>query len=297
MIVPVISIDYMYLGNKGEEKGSPILAGIDAKSGTMFAQVVPEKGIHSYAVKRLSQEIRRMGYQKIVLKSDQEPAIMALKGAVRNLQELEIIPEESPAYEHQSNGTVESAINRIGKQVRTMRSALEEKYARKIEGTHLIIPWMIRYAANVLSWYIVGDDGKTAYERLKGKLFTRKTVEFGECIWYIKAGSVGKNKMASRVESGVFLGFREESQEVMIGTPDGIVKAASIKRKGTHEERWNAQELDSFTGTPWEPIPGRGEMEIKTSIHIPGKRQNHCQRGRCAQGGEAQEIQDLPGRC
>ena len=44
MIVPVVSIDYMFLGNKGEEKGSPILAGIDAKSGTMFAQVVPEIG-------------------------------------------------------------------------------------------------------------------------------------------------------------------------------------------------------------------------------------------------------------
>jgi len=113
MIVPVVSIDYMFLGNKGEEKGSPILAGIDAKSGTMFAQLVPEKGVHSYAVKRLSQEIKRMGYTKIILKSDQEPAIVALKNAVRNLKESEIIPEESPAYEHQSNGTIESAINRI----------------------------------------------------------------------------------------------------------------------------------------------------------------------------------------
>ena len=50
-------------------------------------------------------------------------------------------------------------------------------------------------------------------------------------------------------------------------------KANSFRRKGEHGERWNREELDSFKGLPWEPIPGREGLEIKTSVHIPGSEQ------------------------
>ena len=51
-----------------------------------------------------------MGYKKLILKSDQEPSIIALRNAVTNESNIEIIPEEVPIGESQSNGEVEGVI-------------------------------------------------------------------------------------------------------------------------------------------------------------------------------------------
>ena len=44
--------------------------------------------------------------------------------------------------------------------------------------------WLVEHAADVLSKYQVGDDGRTAYERLKGKKSQQETVEFGEKVHF-----------------------------------------------------------------------------------------------------------------
>ena len=69
------------------------------------------------------------------MKSDQEPAVEALNAAVMELQFMEILPEESPVYEHQANGVVENAAKRVGEQVRTMKLALEEIWSEGGKGT------------------------------------------------------------------------------------------------------------------------------------------------------------------
>ena len=142
--------------------------------------MLKRRGANSYAIKRLGQEIRRLGYPKVILKSDQEPAIKSHKEAVMDIDVSEIIPEDSPAYEHQSNGTIENAVQRVGGQVRTMKVALENRYRVNIGVDHHILPWLIRYAANILPWYKIGRDGKTAYERLKGRKYRKGVAEFGE---------------------------------------------------------------------------------------------------------------------
>ena len=247
--IPTISIDYMYLTAK-EDDVLPTLVGVDNKSGTIFAHMVVRKGDDPYAVKRLSNELNRLGYGKIILKSDQEPAILKLKREVINQHTIEIVPEDSEAYEHQTNGLVENANKRVAQQVRTMKCALEARYGGVISSSHCIIPWMIRYAANILSCYKQGSDGLTAYERLKGKKFIRASAEFGECILYAQAGSAGTNKMESRWRQAMFMGIREESQEIILGTSTGIVKGSTIRRKADDETRWDVIQLNELVGTP-----------------------------------------------
>ena len=43
----------------------------------------------------------------------------------------------------------------------------------------------MEHAADLLSKYNVGDDGRTANERLKGKKCQQETVEFGEKVHYL----------------------------------------------------------------------------------------------------------------
>ena len=44
--------------------------------------------------------------------------------------------------------------------------------------------WLIEHAADVLSKFQVGEDGKTGYERLKGKKYDKELAEFGEKVHY-----------------------------------------------------------------------------------------------------------------
>ena len=65
----------------------PILTAIDDSTVWMGAWVVPEKGEHLYAVKMLVTFIDELGYKKIILKSDQEAAILNLKTVKREMNQ------------------------------------------------------------------------------------------------------------------------------------------------------------------------------------------------------------------
>ena len=39
-----------------------------------------------------------------------------------------------------------------------------------------------------------------------------------------------------------------------------------MRRKPTHEERWNIVQIDAMKGTPWEPVPGRDSDTILSKI-------------------------------
>ena len=76
--VPIVAMDYMFMHesqSENEEKGMPILVArdlLDSERGTgmIFARVVPQKGVHAYAVKNLAADIALLGHSELVLKSD-----------------------------------------------------------------------------------------------------------------------------------------------------------------------------------------------------------------------------------
>ena len=66
-------------------------------------------------------------HKKIILKSDQEPSIIALRDEIIKQREEETIPEESQVAESQSNGPVERAVQTIQGQTRTMKDDVPEE--------------------------------------------------------------------------------------------------------------------------------------------------------------------------
>ena len=80
----------------------------------------------------------------------------------------------------------------------------------------------------------VGVDGKTAYERERGKKFKKELLEFGECVHYLPLKHGPKlSKLAAKWRDGVFLGVKEGSDEMYVGTDEGVFKARSLRRDGT----------------------------------------------------------------
>ena len=68
-----------------------------------------------------------LGYRRLILKEDQEPAINMLRATVRREYNLDILNEESAVAESQSNGEVENAIGRVVAQIRRLGQHIPEE--------------------------------------------------------------------------------------------------------------------------------------------------------------------------
>ena len=71
-----------------------------------------------------------------------------------------------------------------------------------------------------------------------------------------------EHKLASRWATAIWLGVREESGEIIVGTNEGVIKVRTVRRKGSEEERWNIVQLNDMKGSPWEPQPGVDSSDI-----------------------------------
>ena len=126
-----------------------------------FAHVVERKGPVDSTTRRFVADLDWLGLRRLVFKSDQEPAILALKQALReSMPTVEFVMEESPVEEHQSNGTIEVTVREIQQQVRVMKSALEERMKCEVPSRHPILAFLVEHAGRLMSRYQVGRDGQ-----------------------------------------------------------------------------------------------------------------------------------------
>ena len=68
--------------------------------------------------------------------------------------------------------------------VRVFKLQIEEKAAIALASDDVILLWMIRWAAMVPSRYMIGRDGRTPYERRRGRKCKIPVMPFGESVWY-----------------------------------------------------------------------------------------------------------------
>ncbi len=90
--VPIAGLDYVHMHSgkeKEEEKGMPIVVAKSNRTQMILATAAPSKGVADYAVEIAKKMAERLGYKKIILRSDNEPAILALKEAARSERERE----------------------------------------------------------------------------------------------------------------------------------------------------------------------------------------------------------------
>ena len=133
-------------------------------------------------------DILWLGHTKVVLKSDNEPAILKL--LIESLRELrvngleKVMSENSPEYDPQANGSAEVGVQIVKGMMKTHRSSLEEELGHRVPARHPLMAWLVRHAANIATWTVKGPDGKTAYERTRSKPFTTRLLRFGETCSY-----------------------------------------------------------------------------------------------------------------
>ena len=191
-----------------------------------------------------------LGYNKLVFRGDQEPALRTMMDRIKMMSGEQCTLEYTPVGESQSNGAVESAVKEIRGMYKTMRSDVETDYGKTIPGNHPIQPWLVRHASSTRFRESVGQDGRTAYSRIKGRNFNKEIVKIGECVWYMKPKSKHKKKGDYGWGDGIWLGVRDESGEYLIGTNKGECEYA-IRR--------GAQDMNRILG--YNTLVFRGDQE------------------------------------
>ena len=86
------------------------------------------------------------------------------------------------------------------------------------------------YAAYLMNRMMVGPDGKTSYERIKGKKPTILGVEFGEKVLYKLKRKNKMEKINAKFAYGIFVGVKRSSNEIMVAHPEGIEYVRSVRR-------------------------------------------------------------------
>ena len=270
--VPTLHMDYFFFNEKDEdnkEHGLPHLQVKDSVSKMCWASAVPAKGADAFAVNFMMGVLEEIGYPKLILRSDNEPSIKALKSAVKEASKLNIILEESKTGDSPSNGAAEVAVRESKRQCRCMKSSLEEQLGKEVGEKHPILSWLARHANFLMSRYRMGPDGRTAHERARGKKWKRPVVTFGERIWFrpLKSYLKGQSDLESRLLVGRYIGTHGRNGDVLVMTAEGVLKGGSIKRMPV-KECWDPSDLDVLRGTPWSLRPKSAEDVDSLPVRI-----------------------------
>ena len=268
--VPVIAFDYLFITNgrvlrkhelSAEEKERvklTVLVVKDTKSRALFAHAVRRKGAddEGYAVARLVEDIKWLGYKKVILKTDCERAILRLmQQALRAIKTDAEGPEEAsfespPAYDPRANGSIENAVKVVKGVLRTVKLCLEARIERRIPDDHPLVTWMVEHAAWLSTVCKKGEDGKTAFQRARGRPFGKRTVEFGEKILF-KLPDRGprhdeRGALEARWKKGSMLGYSRFSNEYWIWNGEAAIKARTVQRLKT-DLRWHGEWLERIS--------------------------------------------------
>ena len=130
--VPEFHFDWCFPGEEEAFKNLTVLVGRMRGTRMTMSTLMPSKSTGEFASRRIMAFLRECGCElsKIIVKTDQEPAILSMVGDIIKIRAdrggAETIPENSPTYSHQSNGVIERGVQSVEGIIRSIRSALEE---------------------------------------------------------------------------------------------------------------------------------------------------------------------------
>ena len=201
---------------------------------SVWAYGVESKGAsESWVIEQIVEDLDTVGLRndKVVVKSDQEPSVQEVSRAIARARAADYgtAIEASSVGDSNSNASIERAIQDVEGQIRTLRSALEERVNAKIHIKAQVVDWMVRHAACLISRCRVRHDGWTAMQSIKCRQPISKIAEFGEVVHFkIPKTQAMPGKYEDRWSEGLWLGFEMRTAEHLVGTDVGVLRVNAV---------------------------------------------------------------------
>ena len=256
------SLDYCF---PGDELGFKLttLVGRERNTGNYLGTSVPYKGLGVFVADKVLDWVEECGdkHNAIILKTDQEPAIVSMVDDVQfRRSQGRVVHEKSKEEDSKSNGVAEAAVREMEGQMRVLFLQLEECLGFSIEARAPLVTHLPEFAAYVINRLRVGNDGFTNYERAKGKQARVLGIEFGEKLLYRrdikKVGQFLGEKLRSRWDYGIFVGVIRKSGEFLVSREDGDITRAKSVRRIPLEDRWGEDNINWVKRPPWNQYKG-----------------------------------------
>ena len=243
-----------------------ILVGRDKWTKHTFSYTVKCKGLgDDKVVKKVLKSIDETGNTRMILKGDGEPALVQVQEAVKEKRSHETVLQNPPAYDPQSNGMAERAVQEVKGQIRMLKLGLESRIKRTVKLDEKIMEWLVTHASGVINSFLPGAGGRTAYYRVLGRKCEGKTFEIGEQVWVKPKRKItiqDRSNLAARWLDGTWVGYDHRSHEHLIVLADGgpAIRVRSVRARPA-SERWSAAAIDHIKATGDQPNPSNEEQE------------------------------------
>ena len=152
---------------------------------------------------------------------DQEPSTLDVANTlVKRCQSTILMVTATSEGSKGSLGCGDRASVTIQGQLRAFREAVSMKCKTEVGPDHVLIGWMERHCAWVVSNFQVKGTGRTSYRSIRGKDYTGEVVPFGEvCLG--RNHSEDGAKLNMRWMRGAFVGKLDRTDEFLLLMPTG----------------------------------------------------------------------------
>ena len=125
---------------------------VDEETGNRCMRAVPQKGLGEghemdWLIQDMSLEVESWGHSggsgsKLIMKSDGEASIKAIRDALSKYHGGKVTPEQPPRGESQANGRVEEMGKTIRGLVRQLKDQIEHQTKGKISSEEEVLQWV-----------------------------------------------------------------------------------------------------------------------------------------------------------
>ena len=273
--VPVVGIDYNALDEEMQqvdESAAKLKTMVmkDETTGNVYQHKIEVKGAgDEWLSKKMCRDLEELGRRDMILKSDGEPAIVAIQSKVQSMRPGRTIPRNPPAYNPESNGAIEKAVRDVTGQSRALKIGLEARLKATIPEVSAIMEWILEHAPFLINKFSVGHDGMTPHERLTGSKWRRPIVEIGEVVLAKLVGKKRKKgkkdkqrkKLAEQSIEAIYVGQVARTGEHIVAQSNGDAFRCRTVRRVPLEDRWNLEKVLNVIATPRKPAPTKVRSE------------------------------------
>jgi hypothetical protein len=255
-----VSVDYGFVSERVDEldvQRTILVVKVGGCKAVMAKCVLGKGRADPGAVSWLVDQLRRLGISRCILQADGEPAQRTfVKDVIEETARttaLGVASAHTPAHDHQCNGGVEKAVRDVKDQVRVMRCALARRLGTTVPLSSPVMDWLVIWAAELITGARVGQDGMTAYRRLRGRDWQPRIAEFAEQVQARRPRALLQGDMEPRWDQVTYLGSHWGSAEHWVAGADGTARKVRAIRRTPLAERWSSAQVLSVTGMPDEP--------------------------------------------